>query len=78
MIHKGVASLTDCDTNGRSLLNVSNTNLSYLIGRQLSLGKYALEAINPEMCKYLLGYKVDANEFQLDRFGQLVYVIHAS
>lgn len=67
-IGEGKASATDCDPNGRSLLNVSINILIQLHRAMTStdLVKYALEALRPSMAKFLIQAGADANSLEND------------
>jgi hypothetical protein len=70
MIENGYASLNDCNTKGRSLLNVKTTKLFW--GTSLTSEQHALGTTNLPMCKYLIEKGAEVDSFELDRFGQLV------
>lgn len=65
-IGEGEASTTDCDPDGKSLLNVS-INILIQLHRAMSLTdlvKYALEALRPTMAKFLIQAGADVNSLE--------------
>jgi hypothetical protein len=65
-IGEGKASTTDCDPNGRSLLNVS-INILIQLHRAMTLTdlvKYALEALRPTIARFLIEAGADVNSLE--------------
>lgn len=63
-VQQGHASLTDCDSKGRTLLNVSSTNTSFSQSQNTESRQYALRTCQVEVSKFLIekGADVDAIE----------------
>lgn len=73
MIREGNASLTDCDLEGRSLLNVSSSNVLKLSGADGS--KYAVHYRCPEICRFVIEHGADVDSVEKSIWGGGTYVV---
>jgi hypothetical protein len=72
---EGTASVTDCDPDGRSLLNVSIKSslceISNKAVNQLMFVKFAAAALRPSMVRFLLEAGAEPNSVEMDAYGFL-------
>lgn len=72
-LSEGSASLTDCDSKGRSLLNVRIKILDRLRERihETNIMKYAMRALRPTMANFLIEAGADVNSYEVNHLGDM-------
>lgn len=72
-LSEGSASLTDCDSKGRPLLNVRTNVLehSHEHTQKTNFMKYAMRALRPTMARFLIEAGADVNSYEVDQLGEI-------
>lgn len=70
-ISEGSASLIDCDSKGRPLLNVRTNVLDHSLEQtQNNIMKYAMRALRPTMVRFLIEAGADVDSYEVDQLGE--------
>lgn len=74
-ISEGSASLGDCDSKGRPLLNVRTNVLDRSLEQtqMTNVMKYAMRALRPTMARFLIEAGADVNSYEVDELGDTRY-----